>query len=146
LSGNFIIPAYQRIYYTTAEIRAAAAHVGFQTHLDIMVAIGFAESSGSNAIQQNEPYATTGWGCWQITPGNSEPSVGVDLQLLDLYTNALAARKKFDAQGLQAWSTYNNGVYKKYLGFQRAERSMSAPVKTVCHPVTFVKEYPDGTE
>jgi len=59
-----------------------------------MTAIAGAESSYSNAIQKEQPYATTGWGTWQITPGNSVPSIAVDLALLDLVTNARAALVK----------------------------------------------------
>jgi hypothetical protein len=113
--SNYVIPPYHRISYGRDLVRGAAAAAGFDAHLDTMVAIAGAESSWSNAIQLGQPYATTGWGCWQITPGNSVPSVAVDLGLLDLYANARAARVKFDTQGLRAWTTYTNGVYRKYL-------------------------------
>jgi hypothetical protein len=112
---NYVIPPYHRISYGRDVVRSAATAAGFSAHLDIMVAIAGAESSWSNAIQLDQPYATTGWGTWQITPGNSVPSVGVDLALLDVYANARAARWKFDHQGLHAWTTYTNGVYRKYL-------------------------------
>lgn len=144
--SDYIIPNYSLIYYTRAEIVAALSAVGFETHLDIMAAIGFAESSWSNAIQKYQPYSTTGWGCWQITPGNSEPRIGTDLQLLDLSVNARAARAKFDTQGLEAWSTYNSGIYQQYMNMQRGSEergTMAVPTKAVCHPLTFVKDYDD---
>jgi hypothetical protein len=82
----------------------------------IMAAIAEAESSlNPSAIQQGQPYATTGWGLWQITPGNSVPSVGIDGALLDPLTNARAALVKYRGQGLKAWTTYTSGRYKQYL-------------------------------
>jgi hypothetical protein len=42
-------------------------------------------------IQLDNPYSTTGWGLWQITPGDSEPAYGEDYQLLDPWNNAEAA-------------------------------------------------------
>lgn len=71
----------------------------------VMAYITVAES-GSNpgAIQQGQPYATTGWGLWQITPGNSESQVNaIDYQLLDPFANAQAAVTKFRGQGITAW-------------------------------------------
>jgi TP901 family phage tail tape measure protein len=55
------------------------------------------------AVQKGQPYGTTGWGLWQITPGNSVPSVGIDNALLDPITNARAAKVKYDSQGMGAW-------------------------------------------
>lgn len=56
------------------------------------------------AIQQGEAYDgpgsnKTGWGLWQITPGNSVPSAGIDYELLDPLTNAKAAVAKYNAAG-----------------------------------------------
>jgi hypothetical protein len=82
-----------------------------------MAAIAMAESGGDpNSVQKNQPYATTGWGLWQITPGNSVPSIGTDQQLLDPLTNAKAAVAKEKSQGLGAWTTYTSGAYKQFLG------------------------------
>lgn len=82
----------------------------------IMAAIAFPES-GANpaAVQQGQPYATTGWGLWQITPGNSVPSVGINEALLDPLTNARAAVAKYNSQGLGAWTTFTSGAYKQFL-------------------------------
>jgi Lysozyme like domain len=112
---HYVIPFYTHAYFSKSEISAALRLAGFPVNtIDTMVAIAGAESSYSNAIQMGQPYATTGWGTWQITPGNSVPSVGVDLQLLPLEVNARAAFVKWARQGLEAWSTYNNGVYRRY--------------------------------
>lgn len=83
----------------------------------IMAAIATHESQGeATIIQQGQPYATTGWGLWQITPGNSEPSVGIDQALLDPLTNAKAAVIKYKAAGFQPWEAdYATGLYKQYL-------------------------------
>lgn len=108
--------------YTVHQIYNALIAAGFPhsetdgTVCRIMDAIAGAESSWLvGCIQQGEPYKTTGWGTWQITPGNEVPSVGVDHELLDLYTNARAAFYLWKTRGFQPWSTYNNGAYKRYL-------------------------------
>lgn len=87
-----------------------------------MAAIAFPESSGDpGSVQQGQPYSTTGWGLWQITPGNSVPSVGVDKTLLDPLTNARAAVAKFNASarahgnGFLPWTTYTSGKYLRYV-------------------------------
>lgn len=81
-----------------------------------MAAIAMAESGGNAAsVQKGQPYATTGWGLWQITPGNSYPNLGTDKALLDPNTNAKAAVAKFKSQGLGAWTTYTSGAYKSYM-------------------------------
>lgn len=83
----------------------------------IAAAIALAESSGSDVIQKGQPYKTTGWGLWQITPGNSVPSVGVDNALLDPNKNAQAAVAKFKAAGnsFSPWTTYTSGAYRQFL-------------------------------
>ena len=81
-----------------------------------MAAIAMAESAGRNVVQQGQPYATTGWGLWQITPGNKLPSIGVDNALLDPLTNAKAAVAVYRSQGFGAWTTYTNGAYRSFLG------------------------------
>lgn len=87
-----------------------------------MAAIAYPESGANPAsIQAGQPYATTGWGLWQITPGNSVPSVGINNALLDPITNARAAVAKYNASkkargnGFLPWTTYTAGLYKRYL-------------------------------
>jgi hypothetical protein len=68
-------------------------------------------------IQPGEPYSTTGWGLWQITPGNSVPAYGEDYQLLDPWNNAEAAVAKYDAAGgFSPWTTYDDGAYESFMG------------------------------
>jgi phage-related protein len=82
----------------------------------IAAAITFAESGAiPSTVQQGQPYATTGWGLWQITPGNSEPQFGVDNALLNPQNNADAAVAKYNSQGFEAWTTYDTGAYLKFL-------------------------------
>ena len=66
-------------------------------------------------IQLGQPYSTTGWGLWQITPGDSgNLTYGQDYQLLDPWNNAeQAALKCLNAQNAgetygcwTPWTTY----------------------------------------
>jgi len=83
----------------------------------IAAAIAMAESSGENVIQAGQPYATTGWGLWQITPGDSEPQIGTDNALLNPQTNAKAAVAKWKAAGesFSPWTTFTSGKYLQFL-------------------------------
>jgi hypothetical protein len=79
------------------------------------------EGGNPGAIQPDEPYSTTGWGLWQITPGDSEPDFGIDYQMLDPWDNANAAVQKYDTQGFQAWTTYMDQDYTNFLGAAEAD-------------------------
>lgn len=85
---------------------------------DIAQAITGAESGRRpGAVQQGQPYATTGWGLWQITPGNSEPQFGINAALLTPINNARAAVAKYHGAGSRftPWTTYNDGAYARWL-------------------------------
>lgn len=75
--------------------------------------------SGFNprAVQQGQPYATTGWGLWQITPGNSEPQFGIDQALLNPRNNAGAAVAKYRGAGSSflPWTTFVSGAYRAFM-------------------------------
>jgi hypothetical protein len=88
---------------------------GLMAH--IAAAITGAESGfNPGIVQQGQPYATTGWGLWQITPGNSEPQAGIDRQLLNGPANARAAVAKFSqAGGFSPWTTFMDGAYLKFM-------------------------------
>lgn len=102
--------------YTFQQLVKFAEEGGFPANVaPTMAAIAIAESGGNNVRQQGQPYRTTGWGLWQITPGNSEPADGTDNALLNPVNNAKAAYAKYRSQGLHAWTTYTHGTYKKYL-------------------------------
>jgi hypothetical protein len=80
---------------------------------DVMASIALAESGGRvGAIGGPNSNGTFDYGLWQINSSH-----GYDTQSLlhnPLY-NARAAVSIFNSQGLQAWSTYNNGAYEKFL-------------------------------
>jgi len=82
-------------------------------------AITGAESSFlPGIIQPDMPYFLTGWGLWQITPGDSVPALGEDYQLLDPWNNAEAAVSKYDdAGGFWPWTTYVDGDYLGFLQY-----------------------------
>jgi hypothetical protein len=84
----------------------------------IAAAITEAESSRlPGIIQGGQPYATTGWGLWQITAGNSEPRYCKDYHMLDPWNNAEAAVAKYlgDGKTFHPWTTFNDGAYRKFL-------------------------------
>lgn len=84
----------------------------------IAAAITYPESGANpNSIQAGQPYATTGWGLWQITPGNSVPSVATDRGLLQPFANARAAVAKYKGAGntFRPWTTYTSGKYLAYV-------------------------------
>lgn len=102
--------------YSFAQLEQFAIQGGFPASLaPTMAAIAMAESSGNNVVQQGQPYSTTGWGLWQITPGNSVPQFGSDQALLNPVANAQAAHAKWVGQGLGAWTTYTSGAYKQFM-------------------------------
>jgi hypothetical protein len=84
----------------------------------VAAAITGAESGfNPRIVQQGQPYATTGWGLWQITPGNSEPQAGIDGQLLNGPSNAIAAVAKYrGAGGFSPWTTFEDGAYLRFMG------------------------------
>lgn len=92
-------------------------------------AIAGAESSYyPGIIQPGQPYSTTGWGLWQITPGNSVSAYGSDFQLLDPWNNAEAAVSKYDAAGgFTPWYTYTTGTYRSFLQSVDAYELLSDP-------------------
>jgi hypothetical protein len=86
-----------------------------------MAAIAYPESGANpGSVQQGQPYSTTGWGLWQITPGNSIPAAGIDNALLNPLNNAKAAVAKYNAakkrgNGFSPWTTYTSGKYLRYV-------------------------------
>lgn len=114
---------------SAAQIYAWAIAAGFPPAAAVIAtAITYPESGGHpGVVQSGQPYSTTGWGLWQITPGNSVPSVGVDNALLDGATNARAAYAKYKAAGssFRPWTTYTSGAYKNFLPQAQAAASES---------------------
>lgn len=126
---------------SAAQIYTWAVQAGFSpAEAVIATAITFPESGGyPGIVQSGQPYSKTGWGLWQITPGNSVPSVGVDNALLDGATNARAAYAKYHAAGnsFQPWTTYDDGKYKSFLSQAQAGASGAGNVTAgIGGPVT----------
>jgi hypothetical protein len=95
----------------------------------IAAAITFCESSFEpGIIQAGQPYSTTGWGLWQITPGNSVSQYGTDFRILDPWNNAEAAVNKFDgAGGFTPWTTFIDGCYAGHLQSTSPDTELSDP-------------------
>lgn len=115
-------------FLTDRQIAAVARAAGFPAGAAVYaVAITHPEAgANSSAVQAGQPYATTGWGLWQITPGNSEPQFGIDNALLNPRANARAAHAKWSAAGgFSPWTTFMDGAYGPFLpGAEAAVRDV----------------------
>jgi Lysozyme like domain len=102
---------------------------GSYTYAQVAAAITGAESSFQpGIIQPDQPYSTTGWGLWQITPGNSVSQYGTDFQILDPWNNAEAAVNKYDgAGGFSPWTTFVDGAYTNFLQHTAAHTGLTDP-------------------
>lgn len=113
-----------------AQVAALALHAHFPPG-PAAVAVSITEPESGrivNNVQQGQPYATTGWGLWQITPGNSEPQFGTDDQMLIGINNARAAHAKWSAAGgFSPWTTWSHSLNVPYL--PAAEAAVAAVSK-----------------
>lgn len=104
---------------TWDQVAAVAVEAGWRGG-DAAVAVAITEPESGRKpriVQAGQPYATTGWGLWQITPGNSVPRYGIDGALLDPLNNARAGHAKWAAAGgFRPWTTWVNGLETPYLG------------------------------
>jgi len=109
------------------QVAAVAIAVGWHP-ADAVIAVSITEpesSRNATVIQQGQPYATTGWGLWQITPGDSVPRFGIDRRLLKPLNNGGAAHWKWaQAGGWTPWTTWVNGLNRPFIG--DAERAVAA--------------------
>jgi hypothetical protein len=100
------------------QVAAVALAAGFPP-ADAVIATSITEPESAriaNNVQQGEPYATTGWGLWQITPGDSVPQYGINDALLDPLNNGKAAHYKWQqAGGFSPWTTYEHGLNQPYI-------------------------------
>ncbi len=115
---------------------------GSYTYPQVAAAITYCESSYEpGIIQPDEPYSTTGWGLWQITPGNSVSQYGTDFQILDPWNNAEEAVYKYDAAGgFTPWTTYVDGCYTGALQTTSADTGLTDPGEYVA-----INSAPSGT-
>lgn len=79
----------------------------------IAVAIAMAESRGRLDAQHKNSNGTTDYGPWQV---NSVHGFDAKKLTSDASYTANAACAVYKKQGWGAWTTYNNGAYKLYLG------------------------------
>lgn len=100
------------------QLAALALRAGWKP-ADAAVAVSITEPESGrddSAIQANQPYATTGWGLWQITPGDSEPQFGIDNAMLNPWNNARAAYAKWsEHDDFGPWTTWTKGLNQPYL-------------------------------
>jgi hypothetical protein len=105
------------------QISTLLTNAGFPagTIHDTMIGIAFAESGG-NPNSHNSTPPDDSYGLWQINMlGSLGPArrkqfgISTNSQLFDPATNARAALIIYKGSGLKAWSTYNNGAYKKFM-------------------------------
>jgi hypothetical protein len=99
--------------------------------LATMVAISEPESGGNP--RAHNPNASTGdnsYGPWQINmlggmgpERRKEFGIASNEELFDPATNARAAKRILDSQGLGAWTTYSAGKHKPYM--QQAEEAVA---------------------
>lgn len=112
------------------QVAALALTVGWAP-ADAVYAVAITEPESArivNNVQAGQPYDTTGWGLWQITPGNSVPQYGIDDAMLNGLNNARAAHYKWrEAGGFSPWTTYEHQLEVPYL--PAAERAVAAVAK-----------------
>jgi hypothetical protein len=101
------------------QVAAVAIRAGWPPG-DAVIAVSITQpesSRDSSAVQQGQPYATTGWGLWQITPGNSVPQFGINQAMLDPLNNARAGHYKWAAAGsFIPWTTWAHRLNVPYIG------------------------------
>lgn len=121
---------------TLGQIKGVAMKAGFSAEAaSLMAAIAMAESSGRP--DAHNPNASTGdnsYGLWQINMlGAMGPErrrwfgIGSNNALFDPLTNAKAAYKIYQSQGLRAWSVYSSGRYRQYLDKARRAKPANLP-------------------
>ena len=81
---------------------------------NIMAAIAMAESGGRKNATNKNSNGTVDRGLWQIN--SSHAQFNPQQLLSDPLYNARAAVAVYKSQGLTAWTTYNTGAYKSFLG------------------------------
>src|ERR1700761_6457891 len=107
---------------TAAQVKGYASKAGFTgDDLNIAVAVAHAESGfNANAHNGNAGTGDDSYGLWQINYYGSlkdsrTKAFGPGTGLFDPQKNANAAYQIFKGSGWDAWSTYKNNDYKKYL-------------------------------
>ena len=141
-TGNYPPGSFSAGTYDAKRIAQLARAAGIpEDKIPIMVAIALGESGGKTDAH-NTPEKSGGtddsYGLWQINmidklgpARRKEYGISSNEELKDPMTNARAALMVLNSQGLNAWSVYSQGTYKKYLPVaQKAYDELKAqPVK-----------------
>lgn len=90
----------------------------------VMAAIAMAESGGNPLAHHVDSNGSIDYGLWQI---NTVHHYAVS-DMLNPQQNAKEAVAIFNSSGPHAWSTYNNGAYKKYLPAGKGSPNIADPV------------------
>ena len=90
----------------------------------VMAAIAMAESGGNPLAHHVDSNGSVDYGLWQI---NTIHHYAVQ-DMLNPVQNAKEAVSIFNSAGPHAWSTYNNGSYKKYMPTGKGTPNIADPV------------------
>lgn len=90
----------------------------------VMAAIAMAESGGNPLAHHVDANGSVDYGLWQI---NTIHHYSVQ-DMLNPQQNAKEAVSIFNSAGAHAWSSYNNGSYKKYMPANRSAPNIADPV------------------
>lgn len=90
----------------------------------VMAAIAMAESGGNPQAHHVDSNGSIDYGLWQI---NTIHHYAVS-DMLNPQQNAKEAVSIFNSAGPHAWSTYNNGAYKKYMPAGKGAPNIADPV------------------
>ena len=137
-TGNYPPGSFPAGTYDAKRIAQLARAAGIpEDKIPTMVAIALGESGGKTDAH-NKKAPDNSYGLWQINMiGDLGPArrkefgISSNEELKDPMTNARAALMVLNSQGLNAWSVYSEGTYKKYLPVaQKAYDELKAqPVK-----------------
>jgi hypothetical protein len=113
--------------YKPSEINTALVNAGVPPHVaPTLTAVSGAESGfGRSTISPPNKDGSRDHGVFQVNDKAWPQFKNVAAQ--PLQTQAAIAAHIYNTQGLKAWSTYNNGAYKKYLDPNAPVASSGAP-------------------
>lgn len=112
--------------YKFDELELLARQAGFDPKISPTIAAISLAESGGNPKAHNPTYPDNSYGLMQVNmldePGyqlgaerRNRYGLQSNEELFDPLTNMRAAKDIYDSQGLEAWSVYSSGAYKKHL-------------------------------
>ena len=94
------------------QIFALARNAGFDNGQAVtMTAIALAESGGDTAVTHRNSNGSLDVGLWQINSVHGYSTASMQ----DPFQNARAAKAIYDSQGLNAWTVFRTGAYRRQL-------------------------------